>query len=589
MVNTTARHESTGMEGKIQCSSVLHELLAEYSADSKGSLYNFTPRGCVDMKGKGQCYTYWLDGGSEHNGLAGPTAISELRKQVKQVLRKKKWKKRKYLNFTRRGSNASSNGTAASVCNGMLASGSVCSDDLGSLATELTASNRDDTIKSVALDQLVVHEKTASDALTSSSTLIIDDDDVEDSSQVIKFIDGVDVDGDDDDLSDHDTAPFIALKKTPWSHIKWSPDLSRLDLVDAIHGLLSSMLWKCSADVILSRLDVPTHREFLNQELLRFTDHISTLYNDNPFHSWDHACQVALSASFLVKEYHKTKDDFGGSLDSHPFVRFIAVFAALIHDVKHLGVPNAQLKEEGHPLSEVYYQGSYQERQSIQVGLGIFMEEFTELSTTVLKLCPEFIHLVTSAILATDISSKETQRKVQERFDRVIIATDKDYAVTELDKTQSVVEQITLLADVGHCSQGYDNFLNWNAALFNECLQHYQVGRGSDPRQGGWHQGQIGFIEGYVIPLTVRCNTLIPQCKFSKGSRRIVRKWKISGKDWTDKLVEHNSTEAKQVTKNRRRSSGIRKLRSMFFPSRKSSSDDYAAATKISSLPITAN
>ena len=567
MVNTTARHESTGMEGKIQCSSVLHEHLAEYSADSKGPMYNFTPRGYVDMKGKGQCYTYWLDGGSEYNGLAGPTAISELRKQVKQLLRQKKWKELKIFKFARRASNASTLGPA-----------SACSHDLGSITTESTTTNRDDTIESFALDELV--GKTETDAPTSSMS--------------DKFFNGVDVDvpvddGDDDDLSNHDTVPFIALKKTAWSHIKWSPDLSRKDLVDAIHGLLSSMLWKCSDDVIQSRSDVPTHKEFLDQELLRFVDRISTLYNDYPFHSWTHACQVTLSASFLVKEYHKTKDEVGGSFDSHPFVRFTAVFAALIHDVKHLGVPNAQLKEEGHPLSEVYYQGSYLERQSIQVGLGVFMEEFTELSTTVLKLCPEFIHLVTSAILATDISNKETERKVQERFDRVIVATDKDYAVTELDKTQSVVEHILLLADVGHCSQGYDNFLIWNAAFFHERFQGFQAGRGSDPRQEEWHQGQIGFIEGYIIPLAVRCNTLIPQCKFAKGSRRIVRKWKIDGKDYCDNLVEH-SIEAEKVTttttlsstttkKNRKRSSGIRK---MFFPSRKSLSDGYVAPPKIS-------
>jgi hypothetical protein len=613
MVNTTARHESTGMEGKIQCSSVLHEHLAEYSADSKGPMYNFTPRGYVDMKGKGQCYTYWLDGGSEYNGLAGPTAISKLRKEVKQVLRQKKWKKRKYFNFARRASSIS-NGTTStrSTCNDTLATSSVCSDDLQSLVTSVTASNRDDTINSVALDQTA--SKIATDAAITSST-VIDVDTAEGSNQVVDGLKVVFCDVDDlsDDLSDHDTVPFIALKKTPWSDIKWNSDLSRLELVDAIHGLLSSMLWKCSDDVILSRSDVPTNKEFLDQELLRFIDRISTLYNENPFHSWDHACQVTLSASFLVKEYHKTKDDTGGSFDNHPFVRFIAVFAALIHDAKHLGVPNAQLKEEGHPLAEVYDQGSYQERQSIQVGLGIFMEEFTELSTTVLKLCPEFIHLVTAAVLATDISSKEIQLKVQERFDRAIVGTDKDYAVTELNKTQSVIEQILLLADVGHCSQGHDNFLKWNAALFYECLQGFKDGRGNDPR-ANWYQGQIGFIQGYIMPLTERCNILMPQCKFSKGSRRIVRKWKIGGKEWTDKLIEQSArieaekeketttpttTTTSSTVKNRKRSSGMKKkLSSMFFPSSSSrkpptsSSDDYAAAAaaaaaaKISSLSI---
>lgn len=62
-------------------------------------------------------------------------------------------------------------------------------------------------------------------------------------------------------------------------------------------------------------------------------------------------------------------------------------FAALIHDVKHLGLPNAQLEKDNHCLISVY-QESYLERQSITVGLGIFIEEFPELSTAVLRMCP---------------------------------------------------------------------------------------------------------------------------------------------------------------------------------------------------------
>ena len=114
------------------------------------------------------------------------------------------------------------------------------------------------------------------------------------------------------------------------------------------------MLWKSAADV---QSELPNNKEVLDAELLRYVDRISTLYEAHAFHSWDHACQVVLSATFLIKEYHKTKDDIGGSVDSNPFVRFITGFAALIHDVKHLGMPNAQLEEDKHCLSIVYQGG----------------------------------------------------------------------------------------------------------------------------------------------------------------------------------------------------------------------------------------
>lgn len=304
-------------------------------------------------------------------------------------------------------------------------------------------------------------------------------------------------------------------------------------MVAATHGLLSSMLWKSVAERV-------ENKEVLDHELLRYVDCISVLYEDHPFHSWDHACQVVLSATFLIKEYHKTKDEIGGSVDNNPFVRFITVFAALIHDVKHLGMPNATLAEDDHPLSMVY-DGSFLERQSIQVGLGIFIEDFPELSTFILQLCPEFLHLVTSAILATDVSSVERQTKIKDRFERVVLRADED-GVSEFEKTQTVVESVLLLADVGHCSQGFNIFLNWNAAFFHENMHNFRKGRGADPRPG-WFKGQIGFVEGYIVPLTERCSALVPDCQLTEGARDIVRQWKEQGEAFTQQLIDESNRQ----------------------------------------------
>ena len=56
------------------------------------------------MKGKGRSYTYWLETGTEYNDAANPEKIKQVQKQVKTVLSKKKWFKRRYFGFSRRSS-----------------------------------------------------------------------------------------------------------------------------------------------------------------------------------------------------------------------------------------------------------------------------------------------------------------------------------------------------------------------------------------------------------------------------------------------------------------------------------------------------
>jgi hypothetical protein len=164
---------------------------------------------------------------------------------------------------------------------------------------------------------------------------------------------------------------------------------------------------------------------------------------------------------------------------------------------------------------------------------GIFTEEFPEISISVLKMCPDFLHLVTFGVLATDVTNSATQQTIQDRFDRLINGP----SPNDFEKTQSVIEQIILMADVAHCSQSYENFLKWNECFFYECLNNNRNGKGFDPRDG-WYQGEIGFLEGYILPLTERVSDLLPQSNLSSGTKTILRLWKEEGEEWTKNLVE---------------------------------------------------
>ena len=100
MVNTTARHESTGLPGQIHCSSITFGKLAHFSKHAKPQ-FKFTPRGLVEMKGKGQMFTYWIDGGTEDNVYVNKEGLNTLYEEVEAMLATKTFKNRRY--FSRQG------------------------------------------------------------------------------------------------------------------------------------------------------------------------------------------------------------------------------------------------------------------------------------------------------------------------------------------------------------------------------------------------------------------------------------------------------------------------------------------------------
>jgi hypothetical protein len=70
-------------------------------------------------------------------------------------------------------------------------------------------------------------------------------------------------------------------------------------------------------------------------------------------------------------------------ITSDPLTQFACVFSALIHDVDHAGVPNAQLVNENDELAIRYDGKSVAEQNSIDIAWEILMkEDFKELRHT---------------------------------------------------------------------------------------------------------------------------------------------------------------------------------------------------------------
>jgi Adenylate and Guanylate cyclase catalytic domain/3'5'-cyclic nucleotide phosphodiesterase len=105
------------------------------------------------------------------------------------------------------------------------------------------------------------------------------------------------------------------------------------------------------------------------EQIHQFVTAIATMYPENPFHNFEHASHVTMSVSKLmarivapdqlsIEELEgdtmalKLHDHTYG-ITSDPLTHFACVFSALIHDVDHPGVPNAQLVKENTPMSHV--------------------------------------------------------------------------------------------------------------------------------------------------------------------------------------------------------------------------------------------
>lgn len=134
---------------------------------------------------------------------------------------------------------------------------------------------------------------------------------------------------------------------------------------------------------VLGDIELPLE---VKSELRQYVAAIASGYWDNPFHDFEHASHVILSANKLLKRIQSLDDDkFGDVLTSYdvhehtygigtdPLTQFTLAFAALVHDVGHTGVPNTQLSQDDPDLAEKYVFKSIAEQHSVDLAWDLLM------------------------------------------------------------------------------------------------------------------------------------------------------------------------------------------------------------------------
>jgi class 3 adenylate cyclase len=492
MINTTARHETTGFPGKIHCSSVLYGRLKHFSMFDK-TQYNFTPRGLVDMKGKKESYTYWLECSTENNRAAGPGAIVTLSEKVTHLLAKKKWKRRRY--FGRSGA---------------------LRDETASLGTATVTTDKS---SETALSGVSEQRTTEKEGMTESEHGSLGRENEDHYQENM------------DHQDSYDMLNFMVEQKRhlgcdDWSKLRWEDGVPLEELRSRVNEILSLVLSECvHGDYV--------KMEMIKDQLSRFVERISALYSEeNQFHNFRRVSHVILSAHYLWDRVRINDELPTLGHDQDPWDRFIIVFAALIHDAKHDGVSNSQLKAEEHFAYQMHGErGSCQERQSLHCSLNILEDEFPLLYNEVIFGCPKFLRLIPTLVLATDFEDLEMMRKRANNLQSILTnpcISDR----AKLERNQAAMELVLAMADIGHYAQDFDIFWVSNQASFQECLDAHCSRRGPDPRKI-WYTQQLEFFENAVLPLISQVQLVLPQSSrdLAVGAERNMRLWQERGRD----------------------------------------------------------
>lgn len=295
------------------------------------------------------------------------------------------------------------------------------------------------------------------------------------------------------------------------------------------------------------------------EELKSYVETIAHLYNDNPFHNFDHATHVAMSTNKLLNRINAPDMDESSAQDVHdhtygvgsdPLTWFSCVFAALIHDVDHYGVPNAQLVKEGTPVAALYNNKSVAEQNSFALAWDLLMEpSYENLRRTIYVNEEEyhrFTQLMLNSVMATDIVDKDLKNLRNKRWE---IAFDPLQGIgphANKLKATIVIEHLIQASDVAHTMQHWAIYRRWNEKFYRECYLAFKQGRAEEDPTEGWYKGELGFFDFYIIPLAKKlkeCGVFgVSSDEYMLYAQQNRTEWEKRG----EKIVEEMAARAKK-------------------------------------------
>ena len=289
------------------------------------------------------------------------------------------------------------------------------------------------------------------------------------------------------------------------------------------------------------------------RELRTLVGKVASMYNDNPFHSFEHANHVTMSIvkllSRIVKPSDQEDDKFNTSygITSDPLTQFACAFSGLIHDADHPGVFNSQLSKEKPELSEKFKHKSVAEQNSLELCLELFMsDEFSNLRDVLFTTSDDqerFRQLVVNSVMATDIVDKDLKELRNARWRSAFSERQEEAPeTTQNRKATIVIEHLIQASDVAHTMQHWNVYRKWNERLFREIYVAFKAGRSPMDPTLNWAKGEIGFFDFYIIPLAKKlkdCGVFgVSSDEYLNYALQNRRRWELEGQAITAQMIE---------------------------------------------------
>jgi len=374
---------------------------------------------------------------------------------------------------------------------------------------------------------------------------------------------------------------IIAQRQATLSSRKMAKEVRpSVDISKSIHGDHQTVLDEVKEVIELPEFDRHAARRLEDagevaldpkviEELISYVTTVANMYRKNHFHNFEHASHVTMSVVKLLSRivapesaFAETRDsggkkDIASTLHDHtygitsdPLTQFACVFSALIHDVDHPGVPNAQLIVEGSPLASAYKNKSIAEQNSVDLAWNLLMEDsFTNLRAVICADLEEMRHfreLVVNMVMATDIIDKDLKMLRNARWDKAFSESVQQQESTRQAvnrKATIVLEHLIQASDVSHTMQHWHIFRKWNERLFEEMYVAYLNGRSAHDPSENWYKGEIGFFDFYVIPLAKKlrdCGVFgVSSDEYLTYAMKNRDEWEEKGREIIENMKEH--------------------------------------------------